>query len=85
MYHKDYHEAVTEWTDGKLCVWDGKMISPRSIQNPSDPDANYRSKQGNHIGYVANVVETVHTEGNIILLRTTNQMFRVMANSVKIT
>lgn len=56
----------TEWTDGTLCLRDGKTISPRSIQNPSDPDATYRFKQGDHVGYVAHVVETVHPEGNII-------------------
>lgn len=59
-------EEQTEWIDGNLYLRDGKTLSPRSIQNPCDPDATFRTKQGEHIGYVANFVETVHPEGNII-------------------
>lgn len=41
--------------------------SPRSLQNPSDPEATYRKKAGTkHIGYVANVVETVGENGSVI-------------------
>lgn len=42
-------------------------ISPSSIQNPSDPDATYRSKAGkSYQGYVANVVETFDENGAIV-------------------
>ena len=41
--------------------------SPSSLQNPSDPEATYRKKAGTkHIGYVANVVETVGENGSVI-------------------
>ena len=38
------------------------------LQNPSDPDATYRSKAGkSHKGYSANVVEAVDEKGSIIV------------------
>lgn len=41
-----------------------KEISPSSLQNPSDPDATFRTKAGKgHKGYTANIVETVGEEG----------------------
>ena len=37
------------------------------LQNPSDPDATYRSKAGKeHQGYVANLEETVDRNGSVI-------------------
>ena len=46
---------------------DKTKITPSSLQNPSDPDATYRSKAGkSHKGYVANVVETFDDNGAII-------------------
>ena len=37
------------------------------LQNPSDPDATYRSKAGKeHRGYVANIVETVNANGSVV-------------------
>ncbi|GAU78628.1 transposase [Fusibacter sp. 3D3] len=42
-------------------------ITPSSLQNPSDPDATYRTKAGkSHKGYVGNVVETFDKKGSII-------------------
>ena len=44
-----------------------ESISPSSLQNPTDPDATYSSKAGKgHIGYVANIVETVSSEGSVV-------------------
>lgn len=40
---------------------------PTSLQNPTDPEATFRTKAGKkHIGYVANVVETVSCDGSVI-------------------
>lgn len=44
-----------------------KEISPRSMQNPSEPDATYRFKYGDNIGYVANVVEDIHENNEIYI------------------
>lgn len=42
-------------------------FSPKSIQNPSDPEATYRVKAGTgHVGYVANIEESVSSEGSVI-------------------
>ena len=39
----------------------------RMLQNPSDPDATYRTKTGKeHQGYVANLEETVGKNGTVI-------------------
>ena len=41
--------------------------STTSLQNPTDPDATYCAKAGkDHIGYAANVVESVDSSGSVI-------------------
>lgn len=46
----------------------GDDISSHALQNPSDPDATYRSKAGkSHKGYVANIVEAVSPNGSLIM------------------
>ena len=43
-------------------------MTPDILQNPSDPDATYRSKAGKpHKGYSANVVEAVDEKGSVIV------------------
>jgi hypothetical protein len=44
----------------------GKDISPESLQNPTDPDATYRQKYGDNIGYVANVVNAYDGKNQVI-------------------
>lgn len=44
----------------------GKDIWPKSLQNPSDPDATYRFRYKNNIGYVANVIEVFDGDNRII-------------------
>lgn len=45
--------------NGNTVAKDKKHILPSSLQNPSDPDATYRSKAGkDHKGYAGNLVET---------------------------
>ena len=54
-------------SEGNLVLQDKTKILPSSLQNPSDPDATYRSKAGKkHSGYVGNVVETFGEKGAII-------------------
>ena len=45
---------------------DGQEISSESLQNPSDPDATYRYKYGDNIGYTVNVFEKYEEENSII-------------------
>ena len=41
---------------------------PTSLQNPTDPEATFSAKAGKkHIGYVANIVETVSSGGSVIV------------------
>ena len=45
----------------------GDGMGSSVLQNPSDPDATYRSKAGKeHRGYVANIVETVNANGSVV-------------------
>ena len=60
-------EQTETTAEGKLIPTDKKNISPGSLQNPSDPDATYRSKAGkDNKGYVGNLVETTDDKGSII-------------------
>ena len=57
-------EQAQEETNGSLKAKSKSEIQPDSLQNPSDPDATYRSKAGkDHKGYVGNIVETVGENG----------------------
>jgi len=58
---------ISDQTDGKSNLKDGKSIAPDSLQNPTDPDATYRTKGGKkNIGYVGNVVESFNDDNLII-------------------
>ena len=74
---RDYQlllRAITEQTrpdpdDDSKRIPKGKGDSMDSsvLQNPSDPDATFRSKAGkDHRGYAANIVETVDENGSVI-------------------
>lgn len=57
----------TRQTDEKAELKPAKEISPKSLQNPTDPDATYRKKgKKGYIGYVANVVESFDDNNSII-------------------
>ncbi|MEA1976102.1 MAG: transposase [Bacillota bacterium] len=45
----------------------GKDIKPTSLQNPSDPDATYRTKYGPNIGYVTNITEVFDDDNRIYI------------------
>lgn len=71
-------EQTETTTEGKLIPTDKKNILPSSLQNPSDPDATYRSKAGkDNKGYVGNLVETIDEKGSII----TNYDYEVNSHS----
>lgn len=54
--------------DGEPILKEKGEIAATSLQNPSDPDATYRSKAGKgHKGYVGNVVETVGEDGDSLV------------------
>lgn len=61
-------EQTTISTDKTMQAKDKKEISPKSLQNPSDPDATFRSKAGkSYKGYVGNIVETVGENGDSLI------------------
>ena len=63
-------EQGTVDEEGNLHACDKKEIRSSSLQNPSDPDATYRSKAGkSHKGYIGNVVETVGEAGDSLITR----------------
>lgn len=71
-------EQTETTAEGKLIPTDKKNILPSSLQNPSDPDATYRSKAGkDNKGYVGNLVETIDKKGSII----TNYDYEVNSHS----
>ena len=41
-------------------------MNSQILQNPSDPDATYREKNGDHRGYVGNVLEASGENGSIV-------------------
>lgn len=54
--------------DGIAVPKEKSEILSDSLQNPSDPDATYRSKAGkSHKGYVGNIIETVGEDGDSLI------------------
>lgn len=54
--------------DGNTVPKERGKISSESLQNPSDPDATYRSKAGkSNKGYVGNIVETIGENGDSLI------------------
>ena len=63
-------EEQTKKDDKGNCIPKNKEdgMTPDILQNPSDPDATYRSKAGkSHKGYSANLVEAVDEKGSVIV------------------
>ena len=65
--------AITEQTrkddDGhNIPKGKGDGMNSSSLQNPSDPDATFRTKAGkNHRGYTANITEAVDVNGSVVM------------------
>ncbi len=61
-------EQSSKAEDGTVRPKEKGEISASSLQNPSDPDAAYRSKAGKpHKGYAGNLVETVGENGDSLI------------------
>lgn len=57
----------TRHANGKLELKPATEISPQSLQNPTDPDATFRTKANkDYVGYVANVAESFDDKNSII-------------------
>lgn len=62
-------EQCIETEEGCLIPLDGKQLSPSNLQNPSDPNATYRNKNGkSNVGYAVNLVEVRDQEKNVGLI-----------------
>ena len=54
--------------NGNVIPKDKSKITSNSLQNPSDPDATYRSKAGkSNKGYVGNIIEAVGQNGDSLI------------------
>ena len=60
------HDDYDDLSPDDIKVKKGKELNSQVLQNPSDPDATYRFKYDDNIGYTANVVEVFDGENNII-------------------
>lgn len=61
-------EQSSKSEDGAVHPKGKGEITAASLQNPSDPDATFRSKAGkSHKGYVGNLVETVGENGDSLI------------------
>lgn len=62
-------EQCIETEEGCLIPIEAKQLSPDILQNPSDPDATYRNKNGkSHVGYAVNLVEVRDKKKNVGLI-----------------
>ena len=60
-----FSEQYEKAEDGTVTVRDKRKISARSVQNPNDPDAEYRGKNGKKVkGFSTNITETTDEEGS---------------------
>jgi len=68
LLHRVFHEQYNV-EHGKVAAKDKKDIKASSVQNPNDPDAGFRSKNGkNNKGYNTNITETTDEEGKPSLI-----------------
>lgn len=59
LLRRVFSEQYEKADDGTVFVLDKKRISSKSVQNPNDPDAEYRGKAGKKVkGYSTNTTET---------------------------
>jgi hypothetical protein len=64
-----FDEQYEKTEDGTVSVRDKKKISAKSLQNPNDPDAQYRGKGKQKVkGYSTNITETTDEAGKPSLI-----------------
>lgn len=60
LLERVFNEQFTKTDSGyRLRKDKTEGLNSQTLQTPYDPDATFRQKKGNHIGYVANIVENV--------------------------
>ena len=63
LLRRVFGEQYEKAEDGTVSVRDKKHVSAKSVQNPNDPDAEYRSKADKKVkGYSTNITETCDEE-----------------------
>ena len=64
LLRRVFHEQYEKTDDGTVSVRDKKLVSAKSVQNPNDPDAQYRGKNGKKVkGFSMNITETCDNPG----------------------
>ena len=59
LLRRVFDEHYDKAGDGTVSVREKKRVTSKSVQNPNDPDAEYRSKAGKKVkGYSTNITET---------------------------
>lgn len=63
LLERVFNEQYAKDENGMVTLRDKKLVSAKSVQNPNDPDAQYRGKGGKKIkGYSTNITETTDEE-----------------------
>lgn len=63
LLRRVFGEQYDKAEDGTVSVRDKKLVSAKSVQNPNDPDAEYRGKAGKKVkGFSTNITETCNEE-----------------------
>lgn len=69
LLERVFSEQYEKSDDGVVSVRDKRKISANSVQNPNDPDAEYRGKNKQRVkGFVTNITETVPEDGKPSLI-----------------
>lgn len=63
LLERVFKEQYDKDGNGMVTLRDKKLVSAKSLQNPNDPDAQYRGKNGKKVkGYSTNITETADEE-----------------------
>ena len=69
LLRRVFGEQYEKAEDGTVSVRDKKHVSAKSVQNPNDPDAEYRGKRNQKVkGFSASITETCDEEGKPSLI-----------------
>ena len=69
LLERVFNEQYEKSDDGIVSVRDKKKVIAKSLQNPNDPDAVYRGKNGQKVkGYSTNITETTDEKGKPSLI-----------------
>lgn len=69
LLERVFSEQYEKSDDGVVSVRDKRKISAKSVQNPNDPDAEYRSKHKQKVkGFSTNITETLPEPGKPSLI-----------------